>query len=81
MTAPQRAEFRRALRDELATIRAINIAIRDVGTDAAHDALREVRSQCLVEIRQLLQSLHPLAAPRARARAAARIAELPEVSR
>ena len=60
-----REQIRMALRDELATIRALNASIRAEGGSIAPDAIREVkrlkraRTVALTLVRDYLTMLHP----------------------
>ena len=59
MTREQRTEFRRALQDELATVRAINSGLRTESLEAERARLIKARAECLHIIRAYLARLHP----------------------
>ncbi|PSH02644.1 MAG: hypothetical protein CXZ00_16400 [Acidobacteria bacterium] len=60
MTKSQRAEFRRALQDELATIRAINSALNGAHLRPDFSAqLLQARADAVNTCRFLLDHLHP----------------------
>jgi len=59
MTREQRTEYRRALQDELATVRAINGALRGESLEAERFKLTKARSECIHIVRFYLAKLHP----------------------
>ncbi|PSH03583.1 MAG: hypothetical protein CXZ00_11720 [Acidobacteria bacterium] len=60
MTKSQRAEFRRALQDELATIRALNSALNGAHLRPDFSAqLLRARADAVNTCRYLLDTLHP----------------------
>ena len=72
----QRVNFRAALRDEVATLRAISAALRGPIAPTLQKELIDVRERCLAEIRHLPVQLCPAAPTGAPSRAAARVAAL-----
>jgi hypothetical protein len=72
MTREQRTEFRRALQDELATLRCLVTSLRYEFHDAERDRLKKARAECLHLVRYYLRKLHPPAAPKAARRPSGR---------
>ena len=59
MTREQRTEFRRALQDELATLRCLVTSLRYEFQDAERERLKKARAECLHLVRHYLAKLHP----------------------